>query len=155
MTGAISEAGLQDIRAYESLRLNAYRDGNGVPTIGYGATRYENGQRVQMGDTITYERAEQLLLWYVRRECEVPINALVVVPLNQDQFDSLCALVYNIGAAQFATSTLLKVINAGNDPGAVAEQIVRWRKDNGEDVRGLWRRRCREAELYLFGRPAR
>ena len=44
------------VRAYEGLRLEAYRDGAGIWIIGYGHT-----QGVRPGDAISAERAEQLL----------------------------------------------------------------------------------------------
>jgi lysozyme len=53
--------GMPIIRKYEGLRLRAYICPSGLPTIGYGATFYENGSRVQMGDVITIDRADKLL----------------------------------------------------------------------------------------------
>ena len=51
-----SESLIQKLKEFEGLRLSAYRDAAGVPTIGYGHTR-----RVKMGDKLTTYWADQLL----------------------------------------------------------------------------------------------
>ncbi len=54
----------------------------------------------------------------------------VAVPLTQNQFDALVSLIYNIGEGNFASSTLLKMLNAGNYRGA-ADQFLVWDKSKG------------------------
>ena len=52
---------------FEGLYLSPYLCPAGVPTIGYGATYYEDGTRVTLLDApITRERAVALLQWMVR-----------------------------------------------------------------------------------------
>lgn len=58
---SISPSGIDLIRNFESLRLNAYDDGVGVWTIGYGTTKYLNGIRVKKGDTCTLEQAKSYM----------------------------------------------------------------------------------------------
>jgi len=70
-----SESGLALIRQFEGLRLRAYLCPAGIPTIGYGSTT-----GVQMGQTITAERAEELLRDDVR-QFEAAVSRLVKVPL--------------------------------------------------------------------------
>jgi lysozyme len=55
--------GIAIIRKYEGLRLQAYICPSGLATIGFGATFYENGTRVQLGDKISRDRADQLLFF--------------------------------------------------------------------------------------------
>ncbi len=62
----ISPKGLDLIKSFEGLRLNAYLCSANVPTIGYGSTYYANDQKVKMGDKITKEQAEILLRKTVR-----------------------------------------------------------------------------------------
>lgn len=112
------------LRKKEALRLNAYLDSAGVATIGYGATHYEDGHPVLMGDTITEERAEILFDHHVR-DCENTVNKFVYVPLTQDQFDALVSFVFNVGSPQFQTSTLLRILNKKDYLGA-ANQLDRW-----------------------------
>jgi lysozyme len=52
---------------------------------------------------------------------------LVKVALKQHQFDALASFVYNIGPTAFATSTMLKRLNAGDFDDAASE-LLRWNK---------------------------
>lgn len=137
-----SQRGLSLIKSFEGLRLQAYQDSVGVWTIGYGATR-----GVKAGMSITKEQAERMLLndvqWF-----EPEVQRLVAVPLNKDQWDALICFTYNLGAANLESSTLLRLLNAGDYAGA-AEQFPRWNKAGGKILPGLVRRRAAERELFL------
>lgn len=133
----------QTIKDHEGLRLTAYKDGGGVWTIGYGHT----GADVREGLTIPLSEAERLLTLDLR-VAEGHVNKLVQVNLNQNQFDALVSFVYNLGGDAFRSSTLLKLLNAGDYEGA-ANQFQRWNKDNGKVVPGLTNRRGKERELFL------
>lgn len=144
----IGKAGLDLIKHFEGLRLEAYICPAGVPTIGYGSTR-----GVRLGDRISEAQAEALL----RRDLlrfERAVNDLVKVPLTQGQFDALVSFAYNVGEGSLASSTLLKRLNAGRYAEA-ADQFLRWNKArvNGRltALPGLTRRR--EAERALFLTP--
>ena len=137
----ISQEGIALIKRFEGCELEAYLDSVGIPTIAYG--RIKN---VRMGDTCTQEQAESWL------EEELPeyegyINDMVNVPLDQNQFDSLCSWVYNLGPNNLSESTLLRVLNDGKYD-EVPAQIKRWNKAGGKVLEGLMRRR--EAEALLF-----
>src|SRR5690554_6416363 len=111
----VSKRGLALIQQFEGLRLKAYRDSAGVPTIGYGSTR-----GVRMGDEITEAQAIELLAADVDRHAD-GVRRAVNVRLNQNQFDSLVSLVFNIGIGAFQRSTLLKKLNDSDYEGAQAE----------------------------------
>lgn len=135
----------QTIKDHEGLRLTAYQDGGGVWTIGYGHT----GSDVREGLTIPLSEAERLLTRDLRT-AEWHVTRLVQVKLTQNQFDALVSFVYNIGGGAFETSTMLRLLNAGEYEGA-ANQFLRWNKDNGKVVDGLTNRRRKERELFLRG----
>jgi lysozyme len=140
----ISERGLAIIREFEGLRLKAYPDpaSGGDPwTIGYGHTL-----DVEPGDTCTLEEAEQWLLDDCA-DAEVAILRHVKVPLSQGQLDALISFVFNLGAGNFAKSTLLRKLNAGDYVGAWQE-FPRWNKAAGKVMPGLSRRRAAEAKLF-------
>lgn len=137
----ISETGLALIRQFEGLRLSAYRCPAGIPTIGYGTTA-----GVKMGDTITKERAEELLREDVKR-FEAQVLRLVKVPLTQGQHDALVSFVYNLGAGNLSNSTLLRLLNAGDYKGAAA-QFDRWVYASGKKLSGLVKRRAAERALF-------
>lgn len=132
---------LGHIQRYEGLRLEAYYDGGGVATIGYGHTK-----DVVMGTTITQARADRFFredIAWVKRA----VDSTVKVKLNSNQVGALYSFVYNIGGSQWRTSTLLRKLNAGDYEGA-ANEFKRWNKDNGKTVRGLTNRRRHEAKLF-------
>lgn len=142
-----SEAGLQIIKNSESCHLTAYLCPAGFWTIGWGSIRYADGGRVEKGDVITQEQADTELASDVG-DSERIITRNVRVPLNQNQFDALVSFVYNIGAANFIASSLIRVLNAGNYAFA-AEQFSRWTYANKVKLEGLVKRRAAERELFL------
>ena len=110
-------------------------------TVGFGHT-----DAVAPGSSTTLEQAFRLLKSDVTR-AERVVREVVKRPLDQNQFDALTSLVFNIGSAAFAKSTLLKRLNAGDLDG-VAKEWMRWKYFNGKVVPGLERRR--ELELAVF-----
>ena len=137
----ISDKGLELIKEFEGLKLEAYRCSAGVATIGYGSTR-----GVKMGTTITEAEATELLRNDVG-DAEDCVNQSVLVALTQGQFDSLTSFVFNLGCGAFKGSTLLALLNAGKTD-AVPAQFHRWTKAAGRELPGLVRRRKAEAELF-------
>ena len=144
---SVSNKGVDLICEFEGKRLAAYDDGVGVWTIGFGTIKYPNGVRVKKGDTCTLDQAKE----YMRHdliEFEHTVNSSVKVPLNQNQFDALVSLAYNIGSNAFKSSTLVKKLNAGDYQGA-ADQFNVWINAGGKRMQGLVNRRDREKLLFL------
>lgn len=141
-----SDRGLSLIKSFEGLRLQAYQDAVGVWTIGYGATR-----GVKAGMAISKDQAERMLVNDVQR-FEPDIDRLVKVPLSQNQWDALMSFVYNLGAANLESSTLLRLLNQGDYAGA-ADQFPRWNRAGGKVLQGLVKRRAAERAMFL-GIPA-
>ncbi len=142
-----SENGVELIKRFEGLELEAYQDIAGIWTIGYGHT----GADVQPGMKISERDAEELL----RRDLkprEQAVEGAVKVPLNQNEFDALVSFVYNVGAAAFRGSTALKRLNKGDRVGA-ADALTWWNKATVggvlREVLGLTRRRAAEKALFL------
>ena len=143
----VSLFGIDLICGFEGLRLKAYDDGVGVWTIGFGTTVYPNGIRVKKGDTCTEAQAKAYMV-YDLKKFESAVNNAVTVPLNQNQFDALVSLTYNIGPSAFSKSTLVKKLNAGDIRGA-AEQFDVWVNAGGKRMQGLVNRRAKENEVFL------
>lgn len=139
----ISSTGLDLIEQSEGFRSSVYDDIAGLATIGYG-------HRVLPGESfpgpITEAQAEALLQADVAT-AEQAVNRLVTVPLTQEQFDALVDFVFNLGPGNFASSTLLKDLNAGQMD-AAAQQILIWDHSLGQVNAGLKARR--EAEFRMF-----
>ena len=137
----ISKNGLDLIKQFESLQLKAYKCSANVWTIGYGHTK-----NVKEGDRISQDQANCFLMQDLY-SVEQAIIRLVKVKLNQNQFDALCSLIFNIGISAFNKSTLLAKLNTGDYVGA-AEQFRRWNKVNNVVMAGLVRRRQAEEDLF-------
>jgi lysozyme len=138
------------IKSYEGLRLNAYQDSVGVWTIGYGHTSAAGNPAVTSGMKITNQQAEDMLRSDLRKY-QAYVEAVVRVPVNDNQYGAMVSLCYNIGPGNFAKSTLVKKVNASDWRGA-AEQFGVWNKAGGKVLAGLVRRRS--AEAALFAKPA-
>lgn len=144
-----SPKGLELIKSFEGLRLNAYLCSANVPTIGYGSTYYANDQKVKMGDKITKEQAEVLLRKTVR-DFEQNVNALLNgTQVNQNQFDALVSFAFNFGTGALAKSTLLSKVKANPNDHTISREFGKWVNAGGKKVKGLVTRRQKEAELYF------
>lgn len=138
----MSRAGLNLIKRFEGCKLKAYLCPAGVLTIGWGFTR-----GVRRGDVITQAEADRRLVEeYDAFEREV--RGLVRVPLTDNQWGALVSFTFNVGVANFKSSTLLKLLNQGKWMEA-AEQFPRWNKAGGRVLAGLTTRRAAERQLFL------
>ena len=144
---AVSPFGVDLICGFEGKRLTAYDDGVGVWTIGFGTTVYPNGIKVKKGDTCTEAQAKTYMAHDLKK-FEATVNKAVTVQLNQNQFDALVSLAYNIGTNAFSKSTLVKKLNA-NDNRAAADQFDVWVNAGGKRMQGLVNRRAKEKALFL------
>jgi lysozyme len=125
-------------RTFEGLILKPYMCPAGVPTIGYGSTRYANGKLVTLTDPkITKEEANHLLLVTLKRDYYSG-----VVKLSPNLVD----FAYNCGVPRYRSSTLRKCINREDWAGAKI-QLMKWTRGGGRVLPGLVRRRQAEALL--------
>lgn len=146
----VSDEGIDLIKSFEGFRANAYPDpkSGGDPwTVGYGSTKFPSGRPVKKGDYVTPVQAEMYLREDVKKFAN-SVDALVTVPLKQCQYDALVSFVYNLGATNFRSSTLLKKLNAKDYKGA-ADEFLRWVSPGSSVEAGLRRRRTAERNLFL------
>lgn len=129
----------------EGIRLNAYQDVVGVWTVCYGHT----GNDIMLGKTYSKAECSALLnkdLATVARQ----INPYIKAGIPETTRGALYSFVYNVGAGNFKTSTLLYKINQGDTKGA-CEQLRRWTYAGGKQWKGLVTRREIEREVCLWG----
>lgn len=139
---------LDIIKRFEGLSLSAYKCPAGKITIGFGNTFYEDGNPVQMGDKITRERADFLLLKVAEQFAE-RMAKYIKAHINDNQRSALLSFAYNCGIGNFSGSTLLKKVNANpNDP-TIRAEFMKWNRSSGKILTGLTRRREAEANLYF------
>jgi len=138
----LSPTGIDLIKGFEGLRLKAYQDAGGIWTIGYGHTL-----GVWADQSVTETQAEQLLLNDVQGAV-ICVDRKVGPEITQNQFDALVSFVFNVGCAAFCGSTLLRLINAGEDTLA-AQEFVKWDHAGTQVLAGLLKRREAERDLFL------
>lgn len=144
-----SQQGIDFIKQFEGFRAKAYRCPAGVPTIGYGSTRYADGTAVTLRDPAITEATGIELLRDTLTTYEKAVVKAVKVQLEQYEFDALVSLCYNIGVGNLASSTLVRLLNAGESREIVAGQFLRWNKANSVIISGLTRRREGERAMFL------
>jgi len=145
----INQKGIDLIKSFESLELQAYVCPAGVLTIGYGNTFYEDGKAVKKGDKITAERAKELFENILYKKFVPEVDKLVTGEVNDNQFSAIVSFAYNVGIDNFGGSTLLKLVNTNPDNPNIAFQFSRWNKGGGKILPGLTRRRKAESDLYF------
>ncbi len=133
---------LEKLMEFEGLRLEAYRDSAGVPTIGYGHTH-----NVKMGDRISPWYAKDLLTEDIAY-FENQVKELGVAR-TEGQLDALTSFAFNMGMERLKGSTLLKVIRRGGSRNEIKREFKRWTFAGGKSLKGLERRREWEAKRFF------
>ncbi|MFC5524002.1 lysozyme [Polaromonas jejuensis] len=134
-------------RRFEGLYLTPYLCPAGVPTIGYGATYYLDGRRVQLTDPpITRETALVMLKEVVRTVYLPAVLKLCPGVPDPNKLAALIDFAFNLGSGQLRASTLRKRVNA-QQWHLVPTELRKWIRGGGRVLRGLVLRREAEAAL--------
>lgn len=155
----LSKDGADLMKRYEGFSNAPYIDMVGVTTIGYGNTYYPDRRKVKMTDKhLTEPQAAQLAMDIINLDFAPAVNKIfkdeiASGKLNQNMFDALVSLAYNIGTSALANSnSVTGNIKKGNYK-AAADGFLLWNKGrvNGKlkVIDGLTRRRKEERELFL------
>jgi len=134
---------------FEGFSAKPYLCSAKVPTIGYGSTYYLNGRRVTLLDKPITELEAFEMFKTIADKFADKVSKLVTSPVDQNQFNSLCSLCYNIGPANFQKSTLLKKVNFNHNDPSIRAEFLKWNKAGGQVLKGLTIRRTAEADLYF------
>lgn len=158
----VSESGKEFIRLHEGEVLKVYLDQAGLPTFGIGhLLTDEEKAKYPVGAVITKEVSRRYFEKDLDKHSQA-IHDLVRVPLNQNQFDAVSSLIFNIGVGKvnpktgkpngFLGSSVLRHLNNG-DYEKAADAFLVWNKTtiNKKKVvsKGLDRRRKEERALFL------
>lgn len=136
----------------EGTRYTSYLDSVNIWTIGRGIIHYEDGTKVKKGDTISADREEKLFQNTVKKYV-ANVNAKVTSNINQNQFNALVSICYNIGINGFNGSTLLKKVNKNPSDPTIRNSFAVWNKGTikgkKQVIQGLVNRRKSESDLYF------
>jgi lysozyme len=146
----ISKQGLELIKGFEKFMSKPYIDAVGVVTIGYGNTYYPDDKEVTMQDAPITEAQASILLETI---FEKDFAKFIPQNVNQNQFDAMACLIYNIGVGAFFKSTLLKKVKVNPNDKSIEQEFIKWNKGRilGQlvELKGLTIRRKKESELYF------
>ncbi len=136
---------------FEGFRAEPYLDPVGIPTIGYGVTRYRDGTRVKLTDPpVTKEQAAEDLQYHLEKLAPTVLRMCPQLADNPNRLGAVLSWTYNLGVGRLSSSTMRVRINAGDWSGAATE-MKRWIRAGGKVLNGLVRRR--DAEVVLFMKP--
>jgi lysozyme len=135
------------IKQFEGCCLSAYKDPDGVWTIGWGHTGPE---AVPMRTWTQQQADDQLAADVGQHQQQLLAASPSIAALFYEQV-ALIDFVFNEGIGRYEMSTLKKLVDAGNFEQA-AEEIQKWVYGNGVKLAGLVRRRAAEASL-LYTSP--
>lgn len=145
----IGKKGLEVIKGFEGFRGKPYLCSAGVPTIGWGSTRYTNGTKVKLTDPAITEEQANVLFLETLKQYELAVDAFCRDDINQNQFDALVSFAYNLGVNALKTSTLLKKVNKNPSDETIRDEFMKWNRAAGKPLKGLTRRRKYEADIYF------
>ena len=163
----LSDNGIRTLKLCEGCVVRGgrhviYDDKNGLPvavgdalpagaTIGYGHL-IKPGEDFRGGID---ENAATELLRADLAITERAVNGAITANVRQNQFDALVMLCFNIGARNFANSTVVKYINNPEFKNARYPTLTAawraWNRTGGRVTAGLIRRREVELNIYQNG----
>ena len=132
------------VGSFEGLRLAAYADPVGIPTICFGETK-----GVRLGQRATLDQCNAMLASSLQTASHA-VDDCIRAPLPDDRRAALVSFAYNVGRDAMCGSTMARKLNAGDVAGACNE-LLRWDKAKGIRLPGLTRRRAAERDLCLQG----
>ena len=139
----ISEKGLNLIKAFEGLRLEAYLCPAKVWTIGYGHTGKVEGLKIKKGLMISRRQANELLIDDLEKFEKKVMKYNKKYQWTQNEFDSLVSFAFNVGSIEQLTAL------GTRSKKTIADKIILYNKARGKVLTGLARRRELERALFL------
>ncbi len=145
----LDENGYKLIQDFEGLSLVPYLCSAKVATIGYGNTFYPSGKKVTMQDAPISLATAKWMLKETADKFAADVDKMIKANLNQNQFNAIVSIAYNIGLAGLAKSSLLRKVNANPIDATIRNSFLVWNKAGGKINNGLTKRRTKESNLYF------
>ena len=140
-------------KVFEGYSARPYRCPAGVPSLGFGTTRYPDGRKVSMSDPPI---DKNIALVYLHNELQRSMaGALRYCPILSTDEGKLAAITdfcYNLGIGRLQQSTLRRRINQQNWSSCKTE-LLKWVFAGGKKFPGLVRRRALEATFFSVADP--
>ena len=149
--------GLKLIKEFEGCHLSAYPDplsGNLPITIGWGSTRRKDGSPFQLGQSISQQEADELLIGQCKSEF---LPSLRKIPYWSEMSDgkrgALLSFAYNLGAGFYGSgdfNTITKRLK-NKEWDLVPDALYLYRNPGSNVEAGLARRRKAEGDSWKKG----
>jgi len=149
--------GIKLIKEFEGCHLKAYPDplSGGLPiTIGWGTTRKKNGSPFLLGDSISQQEADELLITQCKNQF---LPSLRKIPHWNEMSDgkrgALLSFAYNLGAGFYGSgdfNTITKRLK-NKEWDLVPDALYLYRNPGSNVEAGLARRRKAEGEAWKKG----
>ena len=155
VTGKLPLPAIPLIKKFEGCYLKAYPDpltGNLPITIGYGSTKKRDGSNWKLGESITEQEADDLLMLQLENSYLPPMQKIPVWnELNANQQGALLSFGYNLGANFYGSSNFKSMTRVLTDKkwDEIEETFLKYRNPGSNVEAGLKRRRQAEAKLFL------
>lgn len=137
-------------KPFEGFEANPYPDPGtgGEPwAFGFGSTLDADEKQVTaQTPAITYNAACDLAMRDMYRAFSA-IASDITAPLTVHEIAAVMDFIYNVGAGNFKSSTLLRLLNQ-RKYGLAAGQFERWDQAGGRVMAGLLRRRVAEEKVF-------
>lgn len=149
MESLVSDKLIDFIKSWEGFSATPYDDEVGVKTLGYGMT----GSEIEGITEVTEELATQMLKDLINKKYAPVLKADLEakeITLKQNEFDALVSMAYNVGISGVLGSTLYKNVAVGiKGASAIKANFQAWSNAGGKRLEGLYRRRTKEANMFL------
>lgn len=153
---AVNSATVALIKEFEGFVKKPAPDPIGLPTVGFGHLCKSKGcSEVPFKFPLTEADAGKLLQTDIKTFTKCVAGDIKdTVKLNDNQFGALASWAFNVGCGNVKSSSLIRRLNAGENPNTVAAQeLPKWHLAGGKVLPGLTRRRA--AEVKLFKTPSK
>ncbi len=142
---------VRDPKTKKVLRIYPYICPAGKFTLGYGRVISGEQYRKYKIEGITLEQAEANFIVDLKVKSD-EVKKLLKVAVTDYQFDAMVSLAYNVGIANFKSSTLLKKVNKKDFLGA-SKEFGKWIYANKKRLQGLVNRREAERRMFVNDPP--
>jgi len=154
-SGKLPSAGVELIKEFEGLHLEAYPDpmtGSLPITIGWGSTKDTDGSPFELGDKISKDRADALFETQLKNEYLSVIENKIPYwdEMNDNQHGALLSFAYNLGANFYGSSgfnTISRILRE-KEWHKVPDALYLYRNPGTSVEAGLARRRIAEGNLW-------
>ena len=149
--------GLKLIKEFEGCHLSAYPDplsGNLPITIGWGSTRRKDGSPFQLGQSISQQEADELLIGQCKSEFLPPLRKIPYwSEMSDGKRGALLSFAYNLGAGFYGSgdfNTITKRLK-NKEWDLVPDALYLYRNPGSNVEAGLARRRKAEGDAWKKG----